>query len=117
MALRFIQISQKKEFIFVDSKSVSEAFENMKLDKPTIFDLEMLHHEIAKSNIVMFCHIGIAGNNKAGKAANEALSLELSDVPIPHTDFRQNITEYTKNFGNQNGMKTLKINYENFYLW
>ena len=40
MALRFIHISQKKDFIIVvDSKSVLEAFENMKLDNPGIFGL------------------------------------------------------------------------------
>ena len=86
--------------IFVDSKSVLEAFENMKLDNPSIFDLVMLHHEVSENNIVIFCwipsHIGIAGNEKADKAAKEALSLEPSDVLIPHTDFRPNIIEYTK---------------------
>ena len=101
MALRFVQISRKNDFIiFVDSKSVLEAFENMKLDNPSIFDLVMLHHEVAKNNLIIFCwipsHIGIAGNEKADKAAKEALGLERSDVLIPHTDFRPNIIEYTK---------------------
>ena len=101
MALRFVQISRKNDFIiFVDSKSVLEAFENMKLDNPSIFDLVMLHHEVAKNNLIIFCwipsHIGIAGNEKADKAAKEALGLERSDVLIPHTYFRPNIIEYTK---------------------
>ena len=68
----------------------------------------MLHHEVVRNNIVIFCwissHIGIAGNEKVDKAAKEALHLEPSDVLIPHIDFRPNIVEYTK--------KTLAIRME-----
>ena len=122
MALRFIRISRKKEFIiFVDSKSVLEAFENMKLDNPSIFDLVKSHHEVARDNIVIFCwipsHIGIAGNEKADKAAKEALSLEPSDVPIPHTDFRSNIIEYNKKLWQSEWDEKSIINYEKFNLW
>ena len=67
----------------------------MKLDNPGIYDLEMLHHGVARNNIVIFrwtpSHIGIAGKKKADRAAKKALNLEPSDVCIPHTDLRPNI--------------------------
>ena len=44
-----------------------------------MFDLVMLHHEIAKNNLVIFCwipsHIGKAGNERVDMAAEEALRL------------------------------------------
>ena len=72
MALRFIPISYKKEFfICIDSKSVSKAFQNMKLNNASMYDLVMLHHEVAK-NITISCwipiHIGIAKNEKTDNA-------------------------------------------------
>ena len=74
MALRLFKLEER---IFVDSKSVLKAFVNMKLDNPSVIDLVMLHHEVVRNNIVIFCwitsHTGIAGNEKADKAAKEAL--------------------------------------------
>ena len=53
----------------------------------------MLHHKIAKNNIVIFCwipsYIMIAGNERAHKAAKEVLRLKPSDVLMSHTDFHQ----------------------------
>ena len=76
----------------------------------------MLHHEVVRNDIGIFCRIlsqkGIAGIENAEKAAKE---VQPSDVLIPYTYFRPNIT--LKSFGSQNGMKKLTINYEKFNLW
>ena len=64
----------------------------------------MMHHEIAKNNIVMFCWIP--------SYIEIALILEPSDMLIPHTDFRANIIEYIK----KNGMKMSTIIHK-FNLW
>ena len=72
-------------------------------------------------DIDCFClkpsHLGKAGNGKADEAAKEAVRLGPSDVLIPHTDYRTNILENTKNFVNQNGMKKSGINDNKFNLW
>ena len=48
----------------------------MKLDNPSIFDLLMLHHEVAKIKKNILCwipsHIGTDRSEKTDKAANMA---------------------------------------------
>ena len=101
MALRYIQISAQKQFmIFVDSKSVLEAISNINLDNPKIVAFLQLHHEVAKDNTIVFCwipsHIGIVGNEKADKAAKEALNMEPTELLLPNSDFKPNIKQYAR---------------------
>jgi len=39
-------------------------------------------------------HVGISGNEVADFAAKAALSLEVSDMPVPYTDFKAYVKPY-----------------------
>ena len=41
--------------------------------------------------LLYFGHVGIQGNEKADTLAKEALGLNISNIKIPHTDFRANV--------------------------
>ena len=41
-------------------------------------------------------HVGIHGNEKIVTLAKEALQMDITNLHLPHTDYRPNINGYTK---------------------
>ena len=93
----YIKISRYKKFIiFSDSKSVLEAMENRKFDNPIVLRSVEFYNELQSlGKDIILCwipsHIGIPGNEKADKAAKQALNKQISESCIPFTDFKPNI--------------------------
>ena len=96
----YIKISRYKKFIiFSDSKSVLEAMANRKFDNPIVLRLVEFYNELQSlGKDIILCwipsHIGIPGNEKANKAAKQALNKQISESFIPFTDFKPNINQY-----------------------
>ena len=93
-ALRYIRISFRKKFvIFCDSKSVLESIDNHLTDNPLVVEvLDEIQELISRfDKIIQFCwvpsHVGITGNVKADKAANEGRAKEENtSLLIPSSD-------------------------------
>ena len=101
-ALRYVKMTNtdNRFVIFSDSKSVLQAISS-KWEHPAIRILmEYLHsiHFIDKE--VVFCwipsHMGIQGNERADKAAKEALSKDVTECLVSYTDACQYISEHVK---------------------
>ena len=101
-ALRYVKMTNtdNRFVIFSDSKSVLQAILS-KWEHPTIkIVMEYLHliHSVDKE--VVFCwipsHMGIQGNERADKAAKEALSKDVTECLVSYTDARQYISEHVK---------------------
>ena len=64
-------------------------------------DVLLKHNELAELNRIVFCwlpsHVGIKGNEKADIAAKSALTLNISDLKIPFTDFKPSINTFVHN--------------------
>ena len=86
--------------IFSDSKSVLQAILS-KWEHPTIkIVMEHLHFIHSVDKEIVFCwvpsHMGIQGNERADKAAKEALSKDVTECLVSYTDARQYIGEHVK---------------------
>ena len=91
----------EREFvIYSDSLSCLLAIQNLQVRNRLICEAINILHSLATEydRIVHICwvpgHVGIGGNEAADKAAKTALSGEAVDIRIPHTDFRQVISNY-----------------------
>ena len=102
LALDIITASNRKKFIiFSDSLSVLQALDSGKTDHPfllkAITQLTELHQN--QYNIV-FCwvpsHMGLSGNDRADLVAKQALTLPITETPIPYSDLRQYISQYIR---------------------
>ena len=93
LALDHIEQSRSSDFIiFSDSFSVLQSLHNRHIENPLLLDVLLKHNEL---NRIVFCwlssHVGIKGNEKADIAAKSALTLNISDLKIPFTDFKPSI--------------------------
>ena len=72
---------------------------NHKFDNSVVLRLVELYNEFQSlGKDIILCwipsHIGIPGNEKADKAAKQALNKQISESFIPFTDFKPNIYQY-----------------------
>ena len=94
LAFEYIRISNKEHFtIYSDSLSCLQSIRNMNIDHPYILDIVKTYYLLTKQNkMVEFCwipsHIGIYGNNKADKAAKDALKFDIAQFQIPYSDLK-----------------------------
>ena len=102
LALDHIEQSRNSDFIiFSDSLSVLQSLHNPHIENPLLFDVLLKHNELAELNNIVFgwlpSHVGIKGNEKADIAAKSALTLNISDLKIPFTDFKPSIYTFLRN--------------------
>ena len=99
LALDHIEQSRSSDFIiFSDSLSVLQSLHNRHIENPLLLDVLLKHNELTELNRIVFCwlpsHVGIKGNEKADIAAKSALTLNISDLKIPFTDFKPSINTF-----------------------
>ena len=102
MALGFITQSPLVFFIiFSDSLSSLLALMGDRCGHPYVLQILEKCSDLAfEGKRIVFAwipsHVGISGNEKADKAAKEALGLPIADLKIPYTDFKQCIHKHLK---------------------
>jgi len=89
----------KHHLLFSDSLSSLNSIGNKKLDHPITSQILLKYHNLfTHSYNIIFCwlpsHVGIAGNEKAYKAAKSALNKPILRIPIPCTDLKPIINKY-----------------------
>ena len=101
LALDIISQSPNRRFLILsDSHSCLASIDNRNLQNPIVLQiLEHLHQLLSSDYTITFIwvpsHIGIAGNTAADATAKSALSLRMSNVQVPHTDFKPLVSNYT----------------------
>ena len=102
LALDHIEQSRSSDFIiFSDSLSVLQSLHNRHIENLLLLDVLLKHNELAELNRIVFCWlpspVGIKGNEKADIAAKSALTLNISNLKIPFTDFKPSINTFVHN--------------------
>ena len=102
LALDHIEQSRNTDFvIFSDSLSVLQSLQNRHIENPLLLDILLKHNDLAELNNIVFCwlpsHVGIEGNEKSDIAAKSALTLNISGLKIPFTDFKPCINTFLHN--------------------
>ena len=109
IALHHIRDQPEKQFIiYSDSLSVLRSLKNLDHRNPLIF---RKYNYLSFFKEIVFCwlpsHTNIRGNELADLEAKSALSLSITNLKIPHSNFKSNIHQYVLN------KNKLKINYMN----
>ena len=101
LALEFVKVSTVKQFvIFSDSLSALQAIHSQESKNPLVNNLIAFYHKItSQGKYIEFCwipsHRGIAGNERADRAAKQALSNpEPVSFKVPSTDFFSKIHSF-----------------------
>ena len=86
-----------KFMICSDSKSALQALANKRVEHPIIRRI-LMSLMMAEDKEILYCwipgHVDIDGNEKADFFAKKALSKAITQHPIPHSDFKQTISDF-----------------------
>ena len=101
-ALYHIRDQTEKQFIiYSDSLSVLRSLKNLDYRNPLIQQILRKYNYLSSFKEIVFCwlpsHTNIRGNELADLEAKSALSLSITNLKIPHTDFKSNIHQYVMN--------------------
>ena len=101
LALNIAEESRESNFIvFSDSLSTLQALFNKDLENPMICKILERISTLGTTREFVFCwipgHIGIKGNDRADKNAKSALTLPISDVKVPSSDFKSAVSSNTQ---------------------
>ena len=118
IALYHIRDQSEKQFIiFSDSLSVLRSLKNLDHRNPLIQQIFRKYNYLSAFKEIVFCwlpsHTNVRGNELADLEAKSALSLSITNLKIPHSDFKSNIHQYVTNKCQSVWEKKLKINYMN----
>jgi len=100
LALQYIGESSFQKFLICsDSLSCLQALQGFNLRNPLLQEVIHAYRESTSTDKdIVFCwvpsHVGISGNEVADFAAKAALSLEVSDMQVPYTDFKAYVKPY-----------------------
>ena len=102
LALDHYEQSRNTDFvIFFYSLSVLQSLYNRHVENPLLLDVLLKHNDLAELNNIIFCwlpsYVGIKGNEKADIVAKSALTLNISGLKIPFTDFKPYINTFLHN--------------------
>ena len=92
----------EKQFIVCsDSLSVLRSLKNLDHRNPLIQQIFRKYNYLSSFKENVFCwlpsHTNIRGNELADLEAKSALSLSITNLKIPHSDFKSNIHQYVMN--------------------
>ena len=102
IALYHIRDQPEKQFIiYSDSLSVLRSLKNLDHRNPLIQQILRKFNYLSSFKEIVFCwlpsHTNIRGNELADLEAKSALSLSITNLKIPHSDFKSNIHQYVMN--------------------
>ena len=102
IALYHIRDQPEKQFIiYSDSLSVLRSLKNLDHRNPLIQQIFRKYNYLSSLKEIVFCwlpsHTNIRGNELADLEAKSALSLSITNLRIPHSDFKSNIHQYVMN--------------------
>ena len=102
IALYHIRDQPEKQFIiYSDSLSVLRSLKNLDHRNPLIQPMFRKYNYLSSFKEIVFCwlpsHTNIRGNELADLEAKSALSLSITNLKIPHSDFKSNIHQYVMN--------------------
>ena len=102
IALYHIRDQPEKQFIiYSDSLSVLRSLKNLDHRNPLIQQIFRKYNYLSSFKEIVFCwlpsHTNIRGNELADLEAKSALSLSITNLRIPHSDFKSNIHQYVMN--------------------
>ena len=102
IALYHIRDQPEKQFIiYSDSLSVLRSLKNLDHRNPLTQQIFRKYNYLSSFKEIVFCwlpsHTNIRGNELADLEAKSALSLSITNLKIPHSDFKSNIHQYVMN--------------------
>ena len=102
IALYHMRDQPEKEFIiYSDSLPVLRSLKNLDHRNPLIQQILRKYNYLSSFKEIVFCwlpsHTNIRGNEVADLEAKSALSLSITNLKIPHSDFKSNIHQYVMN--------------------